>query len=143
MASGEPSCRRCGAVIGEKARFCADCGAPVAAASDPTVLFMKVPSALAPTTPVEQGAWGHSSARPSGAPNVQPEPTPASAQPNSRLPPMRIPSGTVLSGVYAVQSVLGEGGMGVVYRAHDGALGRTVAIKCLHSNLAGDAEIRR
>ncbi|WP_170229326.1 bifunctional serine/threonine-protein kinase/formylglycine-generating enzyme family protein [Polyangium fumosum] len=143
MATGEPSCRRCGAVIGEKARFCADCGAPVAAAPDPTVLFMKVPSALAPTTPVEQGVWGHSSARPSGAPNVQPEPTPASAQPNSRLPPMRIPSGTVLSGVYAVQNVLGEGGMGVVYRAHDGALGRTVAIKCLHSNLAGDAEIRR
>jgi len=33
--------------------------------------------------------------------------------------------------------------MGVVYRAHDEALDRTVALECLHTNLAGDPEIRR
>jgi serine/threonine-protein kinase len=62
--------------------------------------------------------------------------------PNPSLPPMRLPPGTLLS-VYRIESVLGEGGMGVVYRAVDEARDRVVAVKCLHTNLAGDLEIRR
>jgi serine/threonine-protein kinase len=60
----------------------------------------------------------------------------------SDLPPMRLRPGTMLS-VYRVGEVIGEGGMGVVYRAEDTAAHRTVALKCLHTNLAGDPEIRR
>jgi serine/threonine-protein kinase len=60
----------------------------------------------------------------------------------SDLPPMRLLPGTMLS-VYRIGPVIGEGGMGVVYRADDTAGHRQVAVKCLHTNLAGDPEIRR
>ena len=59
------------------------------------------------------------------------------------LPPLRLVPGTLLQGVYEIEDVIGEGGMGVVYRAHDTRRQRSVAIKCLHSYLCGDAEVRR
>jgi serine/threonine-protein kinase len=86
-----------------------------------------------------------------GAPAVSPAATefahtdPIASLPRADdpLPLMRLAPGTLLSGVYTIQSVLGEGGMGVVYRAHDASRDRTIALKCLHTNLAGDVGIRR
>jgi formylglycine-generating enzyme required for sulfatase activity len=66
----------------------------------------------------------------------------ASTHQGALLPPMRLAPGTMLS-VYRVEDVIGEGGMGVVYRARDTAADRTVALKCLHTNLAGDPVVRQ
>src|SRR6185437_13403141 len=51
-------------------------------------------------------------------------------------------SGTKL-GPYEIQSALGAGGMGEVYRARDTRLGRDVAIKILPESFARDAERMR
>jgi serine/threonine protein kinase len=50
---------------------------------------------------------------------------------------MALTPGTKL-GPYEVQSPLGAGGMGEVYRAHDSRLDRPVAIKVLPSSIACD-----
>src|SRR5689334_8706086 len=55
--------------------------------------------------------------------------------------PRPLNAGTQL-GVYKIESVLGEGGMGTVYRALDTKLNRPVAIKVLSDELA-DAPARR
>src|SRR6266545_5195378 len=43
-------------------------------------------------------------------------------------------------GAYQIQTLLGAGGMGEVYRARDTKLGRDVAIKILPSHFAGDPD---
>ncbi|RYZ64803.1 MAG: serine/threonine protein kinase, partial [Proteobacteria bacterium] len=49
--------------------------------------------------------------------------------------------GTMLDGRYRIDHVLGEGGMGVVVRATDTRLDRTVAIKLLHSEYADQEDV--
>jgi serine/threonine protein kinase len=43
-------------------------------------------------------------------------------------------------GHYKIVTMIGKGGMGEVYRAHDTKLGRDVAIKVLPSSLVADLE---
>ncbi len=55
---------------------------------------------------------------------------------------MALASGTKL-GPYEIQSPLGAGGMGEVYRARDTRLGRDVAIKVLPAHLSSDPDLRQ
>lgn len=50
--------------------------------------------------------------------------------------------GQTLNGRYRIEELLGQGGMSSVYRAYDPNLKRMVAVKVIHSHLAGDARFR-
>ena len=54
---------------------------------------------------------------------------------------MGLSSGTKL-GPYEIESLLGSGGMGEVYRARDTRLGRDVAVKVLYSHLCSDRDLK-
>src|ERR1700690_4077527 len=57
-------------------------------------------------------------------------------------PRMSLVSGTKL-GPYEIQSPLGAGGMGEVYRAKDTRLDRTVAVKILPAHLSDNPEAKQ
>jgi eukaryotic-like serine/threonine-protein kinase len=50
--------------------------------------------------------------------------------------------GSLVAGKYRVQSLLGEGGMGAVFRAHHEIMDVPVAIKCLHPELLSRADAK-
>ena len=54
----------------------------------------------------------------------------------------RLHEGEVFAGRYTIQSVLGRGGMGTVYKAHDSELNEVVAIKTLRPELVRDDDSR-
>jgi eukaryotic-like serine/threonine-protein kinase len=52
-----------------------------------------------------------------------------------------LPAGSVLGNRYEILQLLGEGGMGAVYKARDGELEREIALKVIRPELASNPEI--
>ena len=92
---------------------------------------------IGPTGPLRPVTTGGSAAAPEGPPPPHAPPTPAA-------PPDLAPStgsadpmvGKTLDGRYQIQKKLGEGGMAAVYLATHHTLGKQVALKVLHGELA-------
>src|ERR1700688_2018653 len=60
--------------------------------------------------------------------------------PNFSILPAQDPMLGQTLGCYKIVEVIGRGGMGVIYKAHDQWMDRTIAIKMLHQHLVHDPQ---
>jgi serine/threonine protein kinase len=101
-------------------------------------------SANLPTRPDVSGSSSHADSRASATSQVNQV---APAELAATLPPpppeelAELRPGSTVDGRYRILEKLGEGGMGAVFIAEHLALHKQVALKTIHSNLGGHAEI--
>jgi serine/threonine-protein kinase len=68
--------------------------------------------------------------------------TPTEAPPSSGNPRAVLALGEVVADTYEVRALIGSGGMGEVYEAHDRVLNRRVALKVVHPGIAAEYLLR-
>ncbi|RMH39554.1 MAG: serine/threonine protein kinase [Deltaproteobacteria bacterium] len=124
-------CPSCHAQLDDGARFCGLCGARLdvpSAAPEPLAPPVAPGAAAAPSGKAAVGLRGGSSAAPA----------PAAAVPAAGADPY---IGTTLNNRFRIEAKLGEGGFGAVYRGTQLGIGRKVAIKLLHPEMARDKNL--
>lgn len=109
-------CRNCGVQLSSGDRFCPECGAD------------------------QQGGKLEALMTIGGLETMGP----SQVRPVERETMRDLDPGTEFAGRYVIESIVGKGGMGVVYRAHDNLADKAVALKLIRPDrLTGQGAIRR
>ncbi|MGE0871945.1 MAG: protein kinase [Kofleriaceae bacterium] len=143
------NCPSCSAALESNARFCGVCGYRLQAPRAPTpapgatiasasgVPVISPAGAVAPArAPAPQ-----LQAQPQMQPQAQPKPLAQPPRPRTRSQLEDLLLNSVLNNRFKIESKIGEGGFGSVYRGTQLATGRKVALKLLHPEMTKDENL--